>query len=60
MAIEGMKTLLQESTREPTQCQELVTRWPDFVGMKDMSSQGVGGIIIGELFKCTPTVFRFA
>jgi hypothetical protein len=60
MAIEEMRTLLQESTREPTRCLELVTVWPDFVGVKDASSHGVGVIIIGEMSKCTPTVFRFA
>jgi hypothetical protein len=59
MAIEGMRTLLQESTKEPMQCQELVTGWPEFVGMKDASSHGVGEIILGELSKCTPTVFWF-
>jgi hypothetical protein len=41
------------------QCRELVIGWPDFVGVKDTSSQGVGGIFIGELSKCTPAVFRF-
>ncbi len=30
--------------------------WPNFVGVKDASSHGIGGIIIGELSKCTPTV----
>jgi hypothetical protein len=41
-------------------CHELVTGWPDYVGVKDASSHRVGGIIVGELSKCTPTVFRFA
>jgi hypothetical protein len=42
------------------QCCELVVGWPNFLEVKDTSSHGVGGIIIGELSKCTPTVFWFA
>jgi hypothetical protein len=37
-----------------------VTGWPDFVDVKEASSQGVGGIIVEELSKCTPIVFQFA
>ena len=32
--------------------------WPNFIGVVDASSQGVGGAIIGELSECPPTVFR--
>ena len=39
-------------------CCKLVAGWPNFVGVVDASSQGVGGIIIGELAECPPTVFR--
>ena len=31
---------------------------PDFVGIKDASIHGVGGIIIGDRCECVPTVFR--
>ena len=31
---------------------------PDFIGLVDASSHGVGGVIIGELSECLPTVFR--
>ena len=31
--------------------------WPDFVGVVNASSHGVGGVIIGELSECSPTVF---
>jgi hypothetical protein len=31
---------------------------PDFVGVKDASIHGVGGIVIGENMACIPTVFR--
>ena len=60
VAIKGMRTLLQQLTLEPTQCRELVAGWPNFIEVKDASSHGVGGIIIGEVSKCTPTVFWFA
>jgi hypothetical protein len=35
-----------------------VAGWPDFIGVVDASSHGVGGVIIGELSECLPTVFR--
>ena len=40
------------------QCRELVAGWPDFIKVVDASSHGVGGVIIGELSECPPTVFR--
>ncbi len=52
--------LLQQSTIKPMQCRELVAGWPNFIEVKDASSHGVGGIIVGEVSKCTPTVFWFA
>ena len=52
------RTLLRELTRCPTRCRELVAGWPDFVGVVDASSHGIGGIVIGELSACRPTVFR--
>ena len=58
-AIDDCKTLLRESTLAPTRCSELVSAWPDYVGVKDASGHGVGGIIIGENKSCVPTVFRF-
>jgi hypothetical protein len=56
-AISNCWTNLRESTRRPTRCRELVAGWPDFVGIVNASSQGVGGIIIGKLSKCPPMVF---
>jgi hypothetical protein len=58
VALQDMRTLLRESTLLPTQCRELVTAWPDFIGVKDASKHGVGGVILGEKAACTPTVFR--
>jgi hypothetical protein len=37
-AIMGCQTLLQESSDSPTQCQELVGGWPDYIGVCDASS----------------------
>ena len=56
--LKDMRTLLRESTMSPTKCLELVSGWPDFVGVKDASGHGVGGVIIGENEACPPTVFR--
>ena len=57
-AVQDCRTLLRESTTKPTRCKELVAAWPDYIGVKDASGQGVGGIIIGENKECIPTVFR--
>ena len=59
LAVADCRTLLRESTLAPTKCTELVQGWPDFVGVKDASGHGVGGVIIGEGKECVPTVFRF-
>ena len=57
-AVLECRALLLESSRSPTRCRELVSAWPDYVGVKDASKEGVGGIIIGERMGCPPTVFR--
>jgi hypothetical protein len=57
-AIRDCRTILREATTHPTPCKELVPAWPDFVGVKDASKHGVGGVIVGENKACTPTVFR--
>ncbi len=33
--------------------------WPDYVGIVDASSYGVGGVVIRELAECIPLVFRW-
>ena len=58
-AVEGCRTLLRESTKEPTRCRQLVTGWPDYIGFVDASSHGAGGVVIGELSPCVPTIFRW-
>jgi hypothetical protein len=58
MAVKDMTTLLREATKNPTKCKELVMGHPDYVGVKDASIHGVGGIIVGENKECIPTVFR--
>ena len=59
MALEGCRTLLRESTIEPTRCQELVSGWPDYIGIVDASGHGVGRVVFGELTQCTPVVFHW-
>ncbi|KAL7549582.1 hypothetical protein ACHAWF_012848 [Thalassiosira exigua] len=58
-AIRDAHTLLQESMAFPTHCKQLVQGWPDYVGVKDASGHGVGGVVvvIGEGAACVPTVF---
>jgi hypothetical protein len=58
LAISNCRTILWKSTRRPTCCQELVAGWLDFVGVVNASSHGMGGIIIGKLSECPPTVFH--
>ena len=57
-AVSECRALLLESTKSPTKCRELVSAWPDYVGVKDASRHGVGGVIVGERLGCPPTVFR--
>ncbi len=57
LAISNCRTILWESTSRLTCCQELVARWMDFIGAVDASSHGTGGMIIGKLSECPPTVF---
>ena len=57
-ALIDCRTFLRDSVGNPTKCSRLVTGWPDYIGVKDASSHGVGGIIIGENKAAHPTVFR--
>jgi hypothetical protein len=58
LAISNCQTILWESTSHPTHCRKLVADWPNFVGVVDASSHGVGGVIISKLLECPPTVSR--
>ncbi len=58
-AMKDCRTLLRESTTAPTRCKELVMGVPEYIGTKDASGQGVGGVIVGNTKACTPTLFRF-
>ena len=53
-ALMDFHTLLRKSTLTPTKCTELVSGWPDLVGVKDASVQGVVGVIIGDNEAFTP------
>ena len=57
-AIRDIRTILRASTVNPTKCKDLVAGWPDYIGIVDASSHGVGGVVIGELSGLPPTVFR--
>ncbi len=57
LAISNCWTILRESISHPTCCPELVAGWSDFVGVVDASSHGEGVVIIGELSKCSLTVY---
>jgi hypothetical protein len=59
VAIMSCQTLLRESSNSPTRCHELVGGWPDYIGVCDASSHGVGVIIFGENEACVPAVFRW-
>ena len=56
-ALSGCRTLLRESADSPTRCRELVGGWPDYIGVCNASSHGVGGVVFGEKDECIPTVF---
>jgi hypothetical protein len=58
-AIMGCRTLLRESSDSPTRCRELVGGWPDYIGVCDPSSHGVGGVVFGKNKACVLTVFRW-
>jgi hypothetical protein len=55
----GCRTLIRESSDSPTRCPELVGSWPDYIGICDASSHGVGGVVFGKNKECVPPVFRW-
>ena len=54
----GWRTLLREATNKPTKCSTLVSGHPDYIGIVDASTEGVGAIAVGELTAMRPTVSR--
>ncbi len=58
-ALKGCRTLLRESAAALTQCHVLTCGCLDYIGIVDASGHGVGGVILGELAKCTHSVFRW-
>ena len=57
-AVCDCRTFLVETISTPTKCRNLVTGWPDYVGITDASGHGLGGVIIGENKAVPPIVFR--
>jgi hypothetical protein len=47
-AIRDIRTILQVSVKHPTKCKDLVAGWPDYIGIVDASSHGVGGLSWGS------------
>ncbi|KAL7523618.1 hypothetical protein ACHAWF_000597, partial [Thalassiosira exigua] len=43
-ALQDARVLIWETMAKPTHCAQLVRKWPDYVGVKDASGQGVGGV----------------
>ena len=58
-ALKGCRMLVCESTHKPVHCRELTIRWPNYIGIVNASSHGMGGVIIGKLSGCVLTVFRW-
>ena len=59
-AIRDCHHLLKLPTKIPTPCKELVTGWPNYIGVKYASSHVIGDIITGKEKECTPMVFCLA
>jgi hypothetical protein len=57
-AVRDCRTFLRDTISTPTKCRNLVTGWPDYVGITDASGHGLGGVIIGENKEVPPVVFR--
>jgi hypothetical protein len=56
-AITNIQTILRETLKQLTLCRDLVAGWPDYIGIVDASSHGVGGVVLGELLDLPLTVF---
>ncbi|KAK1733494.1 hypothetical protein QTG54_015782 [Skeletonema marinoi] len=54
----SLRSQNSSTSRIPTKCKQLVLGDPWYVGVKDASSFGVGGIVVGEEKPVVPTVFR--
>ena len=57
-ALQDCRTFLRETVSSPTLCRNLVTGWPDFIGITDASGHGLGGVVVGENKSVPPTVFH--
>ena len=47
-ALQDTRTILRDSMISPTQCKDLVTAWPDYIGIVDASSHGSGESYLGN------------
>ena len=58
LAVADCCTFLRKSISAPTKCTNLVADWPDFIGITDALTHGLGGVIVGKRRAVPPTVFR--
>lgn len=56
--LDDCRRLVRASAQNPTPCRELIVGPPGYVGIKDASIDGAGGIVVGDHKACVPTVFR--
>ena len=57
--LDGWRKLLTAATAKPTKCVKLISGHPDGIGIVDASStEGVGGVVVGENDAIIPVVFR--
>ena len=57
LTLKDCRTFLRDSVGTPTKCRNLVSGWPDYVGITDASGNGAGGVILGERKGVPPTMF---
>ena len=57
-ALELWKELLQNAMSEPTRARELLPASPDYVGLKDASRDGAGGVWLSGNKRLAATVWR--
>jgi hypothetical protein len=57
-AIKDIRTILRETLVRPMFCKDLVAGWPDYIWIANVSSHGVGGVVLGKLSGIPPTVFQ--
>jgi hypothetical protein len=55
-AIQDIRMILKAFIQSPTHCKDLVSGWPDYIGV-DASSHCIGGVVVGDLSELLLTIF---